>query len=188
MQHTPKLSEKTAYVSRCPTTASMSPATQIPQCFRATWLWRLLLAWYDCNQGKLIQALHSSSKSTSSSRLWSPNVAIHLMRMTCPTESTCCSFKLTNGSVIWENINGMASPKALLGSVTKQRLGLNPNVIALSPIITLIYLWNNKLNNGKFLRGTRKICLQVPPPQSQRSNPTLVMCCWAMGGYGLLPY
>lgn len=43
-----------------------------------------LVAWQDCNQGKLIQALHSSSKSTSSSTLWSPNVAIYLMRMTCP--------------------------------------------------------------------------------------------------------
>lgn len=50
----------------------------------------------------------------------------------------------------------MASPKALLGSVTKQRLGLNPNVIALSPIITLIYLWNNKLNNRKFLTGRQR--------------------------------
>lgn len=108
MQHTPKLSEKTGDVFRCPPAASMPPATQSPKRFRATWLQRLLLARHDCNQGKLIQALHRSSKSTSSSMLWSPNVAVHLMRMTCPTERTCCSLRLTNGSVIWEHINGMA--------------------------------------------------------------------------------
>lgn len=76
--------KKIGNVSRYPPATSMSAATQIPQWFRETWLWRLLVAWQDCNQGKLIQALHSSSKSTSSSVLWSPNVAIYLMRMTCP--------------------------------------------------------------------------------------------------------
>lgn len=175
-----------------PSAPSMSPATQIPQRFRATWLWRLLLAWHICNQGKMIQVLHSSSKSTSSSRLRSPNAAIHLKRMTCPTERTCCSFKLTNGSVIWENINRMASPKVLLGSVTKQRQGLSPNVIALSLIMTLMYPQNKgiypQLNTGKFLRSTQWD-LFVSAPFTVPEKPShLVTCHWAMGGYGLPPY
>lgn len=44
----------------------------------------------------------------------------------------------------------MASSNVLLGSVTKQRLGLSPNVIVLSTIIILIHPWNKKLNEGKW--------------------------------------
>lgn len=132
-------------------------------CFRATWLWRPLLVLRDCKQGKLIQTLHSSSKRTSSCRLWQPNVAIHLMRMTCPAERACCSFNLTDGSVIWENISGMTSLKALLCSITNERLGSNSNVTAFSPITILIHSWNGKLNNRKFLMCTECNSLAVFP-------------------------
>lgn len=133
------------------------------KCFRATWLRRPLLVLRDCKQGKLIQTLHSSSKRTSSCRLWQPNVAIHLMRMTCPAERACCSFNLTDGSVIWENISGMTSLKALLCSITNERLGSNSNVTAFSPITILIHSWNGKLNNRKFLMCTECNSLAVFP-------------------------
>lgn len=123
-------------------------------CFRATWLSRPFLAWHDCKLGKLIQTLHSSSKHTSSCRLWQANVAIHLMRMTCPAERACCSLNLTDGSVIWENISGMTSLKALLCCVTNERLGSDSNVTASSSITILIYSWNDKLSNRKILRCT----------------------------------
>lgn len=44
----------------------------------------------------------------------------------------------------------MASSNVLLGSDTKQRLGLSPNVIVLSTIIILIHPWNKKLSEGKW--------------------------------------
>lgn len=73
----------------------------------------------------------------------------------------------------------MASSNVLLGSVTKQRLGLNPNVIVLSTIIILIHPWNKKLSEGKWN------LFASASSEAQRRNLTLVICHWAMGNYDL---